>query len=327
MNTVVAAEQFSAAENFTVRRDGAAEFPGYSAFFFDVPAKTSLFKIVTMVNQGNVRLRFMRPSGKEYDHAHDTPIRWMPEYQTGGTLDRGIADPEPGVWEVIVENQNLTLPGELSANALEARFRITASVFRSEPQLSSGRFTNHYAPFNGVYEESPASTFSTRLTIAKGDEPVVYEIAVPEGATNLTASLNGRTSDKTDVDLYLYSCAKLPCELKAFSARAGTEEKVTVAKPEAGQWKVVIDPVSIGARSLTLSYIDFFGHPAEPVSGRRLVTLFQLISRERLTVRYDYNSQTKRVEPVKERVTLAQVVLQKPPATRTTKALTRATSR
>src|SRR5262249_3223505 len=122
MNTVIAAEQFKAAENFTVTRDGSAEYPGFAAYFFDVPKNTSAFKVDVRAQQGTIRLRFMRPTGKEFDHPYDTPVRWPPQYQTGGTLDRIISDPEPGVWQLIVENQSLTEPGKADYQSRRATF-------------------------------------------------------------------------------------------------------------------------------------------------------------------------------------------------------------
>lgn len=353
MNTVIAAEQFKAGEDFTVTREGYAEFPGYATYFFAVPENASAFKVDVRVQQGTVRLRFMRPTGKEFDHAHDTPVRWPSQYQSGGTLDRIISDPEPGVWQVIVENQNLVLPGESDSESRRARFHLTAAVFRAEPipvtdfntkvrditNRRQVRFANHLASFNGYYAETPfGSGFTNRLTINEGSEPIVYEINVPPGATSLRAGLSASSAKEADVDLYLYFCAKT-CELKAFNARIGSNESVIVAQPESGKWKVVIDPVSIPAGALTIDYFDIFTHPAFgslaplnsrtalakdanvaaevvtkidafPAGNRRLVGIVELMNWEVATTRYEYNATTKRVEPIKERVVLAEALLE-----------------
>ena len=352
LNTVVAAEQFTAAQNYTVTRAGSAEYPGYTSYFFNVPKNTSAFKVEAKIQTGSMKLRFMRPTGKEFDHARDTPVRWQPEYQTGGTLDRIISDPEPGVWQVVIENQNLLAPGDFATR--QAKFIITAAVFGAEsrslptplmtavgdkPNRQQIRFANQFASFAGYYAEAPlGSAYSTRVSIAAGDEPLVYEINVPPGANSLQALIRGDTSKGADVDLYLYSCAK-QCELKAFSARRGVEEKVTVAQPKSGKWKVVIDPVSLPSGTVTLDYTDVFTHTAfgsliplatdivfakaanadtemtaridaQPVGNRRLVALVEAMTREVVTVRYEYNAATKAVEPIKERVTLAQTILE-----------------
>jgi hypothetical protein len=47
-----------------------------------------------------------------------------------------------------------------------------------------------------------------------------------------------------------------------------------------------------------------------PVNGRRLVGLVQLTTPQPVTVRYEYNAATKTIEPVKERVTLANTLLE-----------------
>ncbi|MFN2408090.1 MAG: S8 family serine peptidase [Pyrinomonadaceae bacterium] len=354
MNTVVAAEQFTPAKDYTVTREGSAEYPGYTSYFFNVPTNTSAFKVEAKIQAGTIKMRFMRPTGKEFDHGRDRPVRWQPEYQTGGTLDRIITDPEPGVWQVIVENQNLLIPGHSAA--LRAKFIITAAVFaaesnslprqlmtavREEPNKQHIRFTNQFASFNGSYTESPlGSAFSTRASIAEGDEPLVYEINVPAGAASLNAFIRGPSSTGADVDLYLYFCAK-ECELKAFSARRGVDEKVIVAQPTSGKWKVVIDPVSIPSSTLTIDYTDVFTHSAfgsllplttdvavargttaetettiridaQPLGNRRLIGLVELMSRDVATVRYEYNPATKTIEPIKERVVLAETIIELP---------------
>jgi hypothetical protein len=270
------------------------------------------------------------------------------------------------VWQVIVENQNLQAPGD--AAALRATFIITAAVFGAESKSLSRHlmtavredlnkqrigFTNRFASFDGTYTESPlGSAFSTRASMTQGDEPHVYEINVPEGASSLKASVRAQPSTGADVDLYLYFCAN-QCELKAFSARVGVEEKVTFAQPKGGKWKVVIDPVSIPSGVLAVDYTDVFTHPAfgsltsrttdvalpnaanadiemtarvdaQPVGNRRLVALVELMTSEAGTVRYEYNAATKKVEPVKERVPLAQALLELRVVVIKPKTLTRA---
>lgn len=267
-------------------------------------------------------------------------------------MDRIIADPEPGVWQVIVENQDLMVPGD--AETRRARFRLTATVFGAESKSPPAefntrvreilnkqqvRFASHLASFDGYYAESPlGSAFSTRTNLADLDEPIVYEINVPQGASTLRAGIDSQSTKAADVDLYLYFCAN-QCELKAFSARSGVQEQVIIAQPKGGKWKVVIDPVSIASGTLTLDYTDVFTHTAFgsltplstniaftkgtnadtdfaaeihalPVNGRRLVGLVELMTREPATVRYEYNAVTKKFERVKERVTLAEALLE-----------------
>lgn len=339
MNTVVAAEQFRAAENLTVSREGSAEYPAYASYFFNVPELTSVFKVDLKIQHGSLRMRFMRPSGKDFDSGHDVPVRWQPEYQTGGKVDRVIVDPEPGVWQVIVENQNLMLQGD--SERQRGRFLITATVFGAESKSTSAdvRSTSHFVSFNGYYGESPlGSAFSNRVTVAAGDKPIIYEINVPQGAGTVKASIDRPAAKTADVDLYLYFCAK-ECELKALSTRRGVREQVTVPQPKSGKWKVVIDPVSIPSGILTLDYTDVFTHyafgvltplrtevalaqgtnadvqftatiDASLLNGRRLVGLAQLMTHEPVTVRYEYNRATKTIEPIKERVTLAEALLE-----------------
>ena len=70
LNTAIAAEQFGERDSFTVSHEGAAEYPAYTSYFFNVPKNTSAFKIDLKLQQGSVRLQFMRPTGKEVDDQH-----------------------------------------------------------------------------------------------------------------------------------------------------------------------------------------------------------------------------------------------------------------
>jgi hypothetical protein len=49
---------------------------------------------------------------------------------------------------------------------------------------------------------------------------------------------------------------------------------------------------------------------ASPLNGRQLVGFVELLTHEPATVSYAYNAITKTVEPVKERVTLAETLLE-----------------
>jgi len=309
MNTVIAAEQFKASDSFAVTREGVAEYPGYISYFFNVPENASALKVDVKIHHGTIKLRFMGPTGKEFDNAQDTPVRWPPEYHTTGSVDRIIADPEPGVWQVIVENQSLVVPGD--SETRRARFHLTAAVYGAESRSPSNgaqlRFANYLAPVNGYFQTAPlASAFSTRTIIA--DEPIIYEIDVPPGADTLRARIDGPSAKGADVDLYLYLCAK-GCELKAFSARNGSQERIIVAQPTSGKWRVVIDPVSIPSGVLTLDYTDLLTN-ALPVNGRRLVGLVELMTRETAIVKYEYNASSKTIEPIRERVTLAETLVE-----------------
>lgn len=312
MNTVIAAEQFRASENFTVTREGTTEYPGYISYFLNVPENASALKVDVKIHQGTIKLRFMRPTGKEFDSPHDTPVRWPPEYHTAGTFNRIIADPERGVWQVIVENESLRVPGD--SETRRARFRITATVYGVEFK-SPSKFVNYFAFVDGYFPTTPlGSAFSTRMLIADGDRPIIHEIDVPPGAETLRARIDGPTVKTADVDLYLYFCAK-ECELKAFSSQRGVQERVAIAQPTGGKWKVVIDPVLIPSGALTLDYTDIITHAAFdalPVNGRRLVGLVELMTQEPATVRYEYNASTKTLEPIKERVTLAEMLIEFP---------------
>jgi len=284
MNTVVAAEQFTASNGFTVFREGQAEYPSYTSYFFNVPTETSALKFDLNIAGGNVRVLFMDPSGTEYGMllnvaggGYPTPFTFTAPYQTG-SRSRTIANPEAGVWEVIVDNGNFRSDGPRSTLDARASFTFRASVLgvkTDAPDLIVGssreggihldevNFSNHLSAFiGGINENSLGSAFADRPTLKEGGTPQIYEIDVPLGAETLGANIGAPSDNSADLDLYLYDCSGKGCELKDFSIGSGAQETVSVTNPNPGKWKVVIDPSAVPSGTMTCEYRDIFTHPA-----------------------------------------------------------------
>jgi hypothetical protein len=355
MNTIVAAEQFTAENSFSITREGQAEYPGNTSYFFNVPRDASAFRVDTQIANGNLRLNFASPSGKDYDSAYNVPAGRHASYQMGGTLSRTIVNPEAGVWQVLVENDDLTISGERFSSVLKAKFTLTASVLgiSAEPALleigwsqtdaryaTNIGFTNNLGAFTGALTNTPlGSAFSVTPALTEGGRPRIYEIDVPSGATSLSARIGGASDKNADLDLYLYYCAGKECELKALSVNTGAEEKVTVAEPSAGTWKVVIDPVSIPTAQTTVDYLDIFTHPAFgwaqsaetptfhdlgalwtskvnvlvqaiPMGNRRLMGAVNLTSAAWCTVDYKWNAESKKAEAVTRSAPLRTAIIE-----------------
>jgi len=182
------------------------------------------------------------------------------EYRTSGTQSQTIVNPEPGVWEVVIDNNDwMDARGVLSQE--KGRFTFKASVFgvESSPSgltinassdkdtdLLAVNFTNRMAPFTGNTKSGPlGSAFADSPTLVEGGAPQVYEIDVSPGAESVSARIDSATDRRADLDLYLYKCTDGACKLKAFSISDGAQETVRISKPDAGKWKVVIDPVVV----------------------------------------------------------------------------------
>src|SRR5262249_37669302 len=149
---------------------------------------------------------------------------WPTEYQSSGTLSRTFVNPLPGVWEVVVENENenRALAQPQVAEPPPATFTLTASLYqvdatptviKLDPSLRGERiivdasFTNRYAPFRGAISDAPlGSAYSDHPILQEGSFKV-YEIEVVPGTRTLNARIGGAADPKADLDLYLFNCS------------------------------------------------------------------------------------------------------------------------
>src|ERR1043166_4394850 len=266
LNTIVAAEQLDGRNSFTVTHRGRAEWLHSQSYFINVPAGTPALRVDAVIAEGNVMASLTRPNGRFYYSLppDQSPISF-PRFQTAGTWSRVIPNPDPGVWQISVDNCN-TL--ETNVKHADASFQVTAtligvaisdqsSLYQPQPKII---YSNTHASFTGgVVTSALASTFTTSAT-AKPDEPITYEIDVPAGTNRVGAMLTRRSP--ADLDLYLFDCSGTPCVLRDFSAGDGSSEQVAVDSPTAGKWKVMIDPFSAPATGSKYEYKDYFMHPA-----------------------------------------------------------------
>lgn len=281
MNTVVAAEQFTKANNFTVTKTAQyVDYPGHTSYFFNVPNGVSALKFEAKTNeQKNLRLRFYEPSGNGYLLAARAA--------TADNWSQTIQNPEPGVWEVVVHNNNNLLEGERSAAKWSADFEFTASIYGVDIKIDKTRelkrgveqkieLTNSFAPFKASIAETPlASAYSEKITLSANSVPVIKEIDIPEKTEYFIAETNFDSDLSADVDIYLYDCTGEECLFRDASIRSGSKESVFAANPKAGKWKIVIDPVAMPSGKITINYNDAFTNPAfgKLTSSNELVAL------------------------------------------------------
>jgi hypothetical protein len=278
MNTVVVAEQFTRSNGYTIsRKDERVEFPGYVSYFFNVPENADAFKF-DLHQQGNgLRVRFFKPSGTDYLITGGG----FPFYEPDKKWSRTIADPDPGVWQVVIENSNQAHKGDRSFMTMNNTFSFEASVLgiavsSAEPVADPAGADyeilaiNRFAQFNGGLAGGPlGSAFSERLTLSTGDDPKVYDIDIPEGTLSLNVQTRLAENSLADVDLYLYNCTTGTCVFTAAGNTNHGNERLYAENPAAGKWKVVLDPVAVPkGKTAVVEYADVFTNPAFGVLER-----------------------------------------------------------
>jgi hypothetical protein len=263
MNTVVAAEQLDRGNAFTITRKGRAEWLHSQSYFVNVPAGTPALRVGMQIDEGNVMPSLTRPNGRFYYSLppDQAPIRYT-RYQNAGSWSRVISNPDPGVWQISVDNCDTLDPG---VSHQPGSFQVTAALLgvtfsNIGPAIT---YSNTHASFaGGVMTTALASAHSVNATI-KNSQPVEYEIDVAPGAARVGATLTvNNENGLADLDLYLFDCTGPQCLMRDYSTGNGSAEQVAVNSPAAGRWKIVIDPFVAPPRGANYQYKDYFLHPA-----------------------------------------------------------------
>ncbi len=277
LNTVFAANDFSAANKYAVTKSGEIARNQVTSLLVRVPKGASALKVdmVAGGDPGKGQVRFLRvdPTGIPLDATSSTSC-YNPDAGAGCTpgtpLSRTVSNPLPGVWEIVVEARR-------TSDVDKAPYKVTASVLGTtvspnpdtiasaplgQPVARTYQVTNSLSAFKG-------GLVGGQLTSAKIARPSIanlatqsYDITVPAGASAVSATI-GRTSDiSADLDLLLYNCTTGTCVLSKQSADGDSEESVITAAPAAGLWRVVVDGYAVPAGTTEYDYIDFFASSA-----------------------------------------------------------------
>jgi len=277
LNTVVAADQFTAATNYSVTKTGEIARNQTKSFFFKVPAGTPAFK-VDMVAGGNAagagQVRFLRfhPYGVGIE-SNSTPNCYNPSVggcDTGSPTSRTVSNPQAGVWEVVVEARRtsdaLTAPFTLTASILGATVSPNPDVIET---MALGSTVNRSYTVTNVFGAFTGRAVGTTLGSAKRARPTIanlasqqYAVSVTAGSTSLRATIGNTADPAADLDLFLYNCTTGTCVLAGQSADGDSEESVTIANPAAGNWVALVDGYAVPSGSTAFDYLDVFVNPA-----------------------------------------------------------------
>jgi subtilisin family serine protease len=276
LNTVVAAEQFSAASGYVVTHDGSIGRNQVTSYFYKVPANTPAFKVDLAGGgpaPGAGQIRFLRfhPYGVGIDSNSSLSCYNPPSGSCAGSpTSRTTTNPQAGVWEVTVEarrtsdaaNAPYTLTATILGASVSPNPDTIASAQVGVPVARSYTLTNLLGTFTG-------RAVGTTLGSALLATPTIAHLASQErdvtvtaGSTSLRATIGGVSDPAADLDLFVFNCTTGTCVLAGQSADGDSEESVTIANPAAGAWKVLVDGFSVPAGSTTYNYVDVFTNPA-----------------------------------------------------------------
>ncbi|HEU5099946.1 MAG TPA: S8 family serine peptidase [Roseiflexaceae bacterium] len=272
MNTLVAAEQFTAANNYTVSKTGLIGRNQTTSFFFNVPPGTPAFKVDfsgPSATPGTGQARFLRfhPYGVGIDSNASTSC-YIPSAGScaGSPSSRTTTNPQAGVWEVVVEarrtSDTANAPFSLTASILGASVSpnpdVIASATIGVPVARSYTATNLFGAFTGrMVGTTLGSAFLATPSIANLAQQT-YSVDVAPGSTSLRVTIGGTSDPAADLDLYVIRNGAIIGQ----SADGDSEESVTIANPAAGTYTILIDGYAVPAGTTTYNYVDVFVNPA-----------------------------------------------------------------
>ena len=271
MNTVVAADQFTAGNNYTVTKTGTIDRNQAKSIFVAVPANTPALKVDMVAGGaaglGQVRFLLFHPYGVGIDN-NSTPHYYNPSAGGfGPALSRTDANPFPGVWEIVVEARRTsdvpTAPFSITASILGASVSphpdLIPSAVIGVPIARNYTLTNLFGAFTGraVGTSLGSAMRSDDETIDNATQRT-YEVVVPADSTSLRATIGGTSDPGADLDLFVLKDGVV----LGSSADGDSEESVTLANPAAGTYTVLVDGYAVPSGSTTYNYVDVFAHPS-----------------------------------------------------------------
>jgi len=220
-----------------------------------------------------------------YGLAHDSQTRFIAFHPFGLPIDdtssltcysnrpsdgcdahkRVYSDPQPGVWELVVESRRtsplLENPFVLKASVLGVTVtpatQTLDSVAAGEATPVSWTVRNDFGTVEAQATGGPlASTRSERATIEDGGT-VERTVVVPEGATRLDVRIGGTSDTGADLDLYVDGPSG-----EKYDADGDSEESVSYTDPEPGTYTIIVDGYEVPAGSTTFDLYDAFASPA-----------------------------------------------------------------
>ncbi|WP_425281835.1 S8 family serine peptidase [Streptomyces ficellus] len=264
MATVVVSHEL-AKPSHTFSARGSVQRNSHMSYFVTVPqgAKALEVAIGGLKEKSQTRFIAIHPYGVAVE---DTASNLCyPHYNPANTCRpdvRSYADPAPGVWEIEVESRrtspDLNNPYELDVTLLGAAFdpavQTVTEAKAGTPAAVGWKVTNTFAAIDGRLKGGPLGSAKVATPTIANHESQTSTVTVGEGVERLDVAI-GNTSDKgADLDLTVLKDGKVV----GTSADGDSEESVSLVKPAAGTYTVVVDGYAVPSGSTTYDYKDVY---------------------------------------------------------------------
>jgi subtilisin family serine protease len=271
ISTVIVADQFTAANNFTVTKTGTVGRNQMLHFFYAVPAGVPALKVSLTGTTGQIRFLRFDPYGLSAEPTGTNSLQcYVPNVPGNGCngTSRTISNPLAGVWEITVDTRR-------TSDAADSSFTLSASILGAtvspNPDLSpsaqlgvplnrSYTLTNNYGAFTGnAVGSNLGSAYIARPSISNF-EVQTYTVFVDAGSTSLTARIGSPSDLAADLDLFIRNANGATV---GQSADGDSEEAVTINFPAnfaGGTYTIVVDGYAVPAGTTSYDYLDVFAN-------------------------------------------------------------------
>jgi subtilisin family serine protease len=273
LNTVIAAQDFTAANGYALSSKGKSSRNESTSVFVKVPAGASALKVDLAAGTGQIRFLRNDPTGVPLDSNASTNC-YLPDAGAGcaggSPTSRTVVNPMPGVWEITVETRRTSdaavVPFTLTTSLIGAKISpdpdtiATATV--GTPVARSYTVANQLAAFTGrLTGGTLGSSAISRPSIAEGAKQK-FDVTVPAGSTSFTAKIGNPAAGGADLDMVVYDCTSASCVQAGSSGGPTAEEQVTIKNPAAGHWQVEVDGFAVPGGTTAYDYSDTYVAPS-----------------------------------------------------------------
>ncbi|MFJ2895929.1 S8 family serine peptidase [Streptomyces sp. NPDC087218] len=251
---------------YTFKASGSVQRNSSDSYFVTVPkgAKTLEVSLGALRSGSQTRFISIHPYGVQVEDS--STIFCYPNYENPANTCRpdvrSYKDPQPGVWEIEVESRRtsplLDNPYKLNVSLLGATFdpavQTIAEAKVGTPAAVNWKVTNNAGDLEGRLKGGSLGSAKVDKPSIKTGDTQEYTVTIGEGVEKLDVAIGGTSDANADLDLYVYRGDE---EVGA-STTAGSEEAVSLVKPAAGTYTVVIDGYSVPAGTSTYDYRDVY---------------------------------------------------------------------
>ncbi|MEU9010911.1 S8 family serine peptidase [Streptomyces sp. NPDC048479] len=269
MTTVVVSKEL-AKPAYTFSASGSVQRNSYKSYFITVPegAKNLEVALGGLAAKSQTRFIGIHPYGVGVEDS--STIFCYPNYNNPANTCRpdlrSYPEPTPGVWEIEVESRRtsplLDNPYKLDVSLLGASFDPAVKTLPEAkvgtPAPVEWKVTNGFAAIDGKLAGGSLGSAKVARPSIKNGESQESTVTVGEGVERLDVAIGGVSDTGADLDLTVL----LNGVQVGQSADGDSEEAVSLLKPAAGTYTIVVDGYSVPAGTTEYNYRDVFFSPS-----------------------------------------------------------------